>query len=1028
MEKGFNPIEIEKEWYDWWQKSGFFKPRSDFEPWPKERIEKEGQFVICLPPPNVTGSLHIGHALTNAVQDSLTRWRRMKGENVLWIPGTDHAGIATQVIVERKLQREEGKSRHDIGREAFLEKIWEWKREKAGTIHDQLRRTASSLDWDREFFTMDEARAAAVTEAFTTLHDKGIIFRDTRLVHWCVALQSAISDLEVDHKEFSAEDDEIKRRINVPGYDKPIPVGLIYNFYYEVEGTGEKLEIATTRPETILGDTAVAVHPQDPRYAHLHGKRVKCPFREGSIPIVTDDITVDMAFGTGVVKITPAHDQNDFECGKRHKLPELIMMDKKGLISMDGPFKGQKRFDCRTNIIKALEEKGLYKGKKPHAMSIGCCQRSGDIIEKYLMPQWFMRCDDMAARALKEEQTNNLKLFPKRYSNTWNNWLSEIRPWCISRQLWWGHRIPAYQCSMKEGASENTIPNDDTKNWVSGRTEEEARQKAIKKYAIKPENEKFLEMERDDDVLDTWFSSGLLPHSALGWPNVEHPDFKQFFPTTLLETGHDILFFWVARMVMTSLEFLDKLPFEHVYLHAMVRDKIGRKMSKSLGNVIDPLDVTRGITLEELHKGLLSGNLPEKEVEKAKKTQTQMFPKGIPECGSDALRMGLLSHTSGGKDVCLDVKDIEENRFFCNKLWNAVRYAMQSLSEGYTPPTEADIEKLIGSPPLLNTEGAPFVAWSENPLVDATTKELKSRCSGSRPVTSNKEYGLPFACHWIISRLDYAICEVGQKWEAYGFSEVVHTLKNFLVNEFCSVFLEMTKPVLQSETPHPDATVYQHTLYLCLEYGFRLIHPLLPFVSEELWQMLPGERSAPSIMVAEYPTPIGWANAGIDNRMKDILAITRTVRQVKQAYQLKPKESDVTKRPNITLAAKKEFHELLTELKEIIKGVEYTGDITIADYDAPLPEGHVPNVATTSIKLFIEVKKYIDAKKEVARFDKQIKLLTNSLTSTEKKMSASTYTERVPANVREADAEKVKTLTIQIAETKSARDIIASWQ
>eukprot|EP01059_Diplonema_ambulator_P035675 TRINITY_DN8501_c0_g1_i1.p1 TRINITY_DN8501_c0_g1~~TRINITY_DN8501_c0_g1_i1.p1 ORF type:complete len:1052 (+),score=443.31 TRINITY_DN8501_c0_g1_i1:270-3425(+) len=997
---GYNPMEVEAGWYDWWERSGFFKPRSDFEKWDEERIKQDGQFVICLPPPNVTGSLHIGHALTNAVQDSIVRWRRMRGENVLWIPGTDHAGIATQVVVEKKLRKEENKSRHDIGREAFVEKVWEWKNAYASTIHGQLRQTASSLDWTREFFTMDDARAEAVTEAFCSLHEQGIIERATRLVNWCVSLQSAISDLEVVYKEFAGE-----TKLSVPGYDKKIAVGLMYDFYYVVEETGEKLQIATTRPETILGDTAVAIHPQDERYKHLHGKHVKCPFRNESIPIVLDDKLVNMEFGTGVVKVTPAHDPNDFECGKRHNLPELAMLDKNGLISAEGPFKGMKRFDARLEIVKELWKMDLFVGQKSHAMKIGTCQRTGDIIEPYLMPQWFVNCGDSAARALQLEQADVLKLIPKRYGKIWYHWLNDIKPWCISRQLWWGHRIPAYECFV-----DGTPCAVDA--WVSGRSEEEAKKKAIEKFKLTAEQAAKLTLVRDEDVLDTWFSSGLLPHSALGWPNVEHPDFKQFFPTQLLETGHDILFFWVARMVMTSLIFLDKLPFDTVYLHAMVRDKEGKKMSKSTGNVIDPIDVRNGITLEELHEKIRTGNLDPEEVDRAIALQKKYFPEGIKECGSDALRIGLLANTSGNSDVNLDISKITAFRAFCNKLYNAVKYGLEySLGLDYEPPTT----ELVA--PLLSPEGNPFHAWDKNPNVDEKSKTLRSRATGHTQLAKGEEVSMPFACHWILSRLDRAVTDANKHFENYEFSDVVRCIYSFWYDDFCDNFLEISKPVMTGKAEahlqkHVD--VFKHTLFVCLETGLRLIHPLLPFCSEELWQRLPGDREArgPSIMIADYPRPSGWANPGIDAKMTLIFDIVHGLRGQKASYQLNDKVE-----PSVIIACKdKEEAQFLDAEKTFVKFLSKIGETKIVDASEAVPAGCAAQVIGPSVTCYMQIADLIDIDAELKKIQKKQALLEKTIGSLETKMAAPTYTEKVPEKVREENAAKLANYKAELAD------------
>eukprot|EP01063_Lacrimia_lanifica_P015291 TRINITY_DN22090_c0_g1_i1.p1 TRINITY_DN22090_c0_g1~~TRINITY_DN22090_c0_g1_i1.p1 ORF type:complete len:1040 (+),score=487.79 TRINITY_DN22090_c0_g1_i1:114-3233(+) len=1004
---GFDPIAVEAEWYDWWDRSGFFRPRSDFEEWGPERIKEDGQFVICLPPPNVTGSLHIGHALTNAVQDSVIRWRRMRGENALWIPGTDHAGIATQVVVEKKLKKEEGLSRHDLGREEFLKRVWKWKHEYASTIKGQLEKTASSLDWTREFFTMDDARAKAVSEAFCTLHERGTIERSTRLVNWCVALQSAISDLEVEHQDFPGE-----TKIVVPGYEKKVTVGVIYDFYYEIEGTGEKLQIATTRPETILGDTAVAVHPEDPRYKHLHGKRVKCPFRDESIPIVLDPITVDMKFGTGVVKITPAHDPKDFECGKRHKLEELTMMAKDGTISMEGEFKGMKRFDCREAIIAALDKRGLFVGKKTHAMRIGTCQRTKDIVEPFLMPQWFMICDDAAKRALELEKSNELKLIPKRYSKIWDHWLGEIRPWCISRQLWWGHRIPAYE-SFLDGKQ---LGKGVQEKWVSGKSLEEAKANAVKRYSLSAEEAARVELRQDEDVLDTWFSSALLPHSALGWPNQDHADFKQFFPTQLLETGHDILFFWVARMVMSSLMFLDKLPFDTVYLHAMVRDKEGKKMSKTLGNVVDPIDVRNGITLEALNEKLKTGNLESREVERAANLQKRIFPEGIKQCGSDALRIGLLSSCSSGADVNLDIQKVTAYRHFCNKLWNAVRFGLyHSLGETYEPPAT----DLVA--PLLTPSGTAFFPWSENELVDEATKCLKSRCTGHTQLKKGEAMPVPFACQWILHRLDTAVTAVNNHFERYEFSEVVRAAYSFWYDDFCDNFLEMTKPIMNDKgEAHlvKEKEVFKQTLFICLETGLRLIHPLLPFTTEELWNRLPGDREGrgPSVMIADYPRPSGWANPSIDDRMAPLLDAIHTARSMKASYQLTDKIE-----PTVYFACKtKEAKAFLDSEKTYMVSMARLGKTTVVDASEKIPDGCATQVVGPDVTAYMHVADLIDVAAELGKLEKKEKLLTKSIGSLETKMGAPTYAERVPQNVRDDNAAKLKNYKGEMVQVAAA--------
>lgn len=578
---------------------------------------------MVIPPPNVTGSLHLGHALTNAIEDAITRFNRMKGRTTLWVPGCDHAGIATQVVVEKKLWREEKLTRHDLGREKFIERVWQWKNEKGDRIYHQLRKIGSSCDWDRACFTMDPKLCRAVNEAFVRLHEEGCIYRNSRLVNWSCTLRSAISDIEVDKVELPG-----RTFLSIPGYPNKIEFGVLISFAYKVEGSDEEIIVATTRIETMLGDTAVAVHPNDSRYKHLHGKFVKHPFCNRRMPIVCDEF-VEMDFGTGAVKITPAHDPNDYEVGKRHNLPFITIFSDDGIIIGDyGEFTGMKRFDCRVEILKKLKELNLYKETKDNAMVVPICSRSKDVVEPLIKPQWYVKCDDMAASAMEAVRTNELKIVPETHKKTWFHWMEGIRDWCVSRQLWWGHRIPAYYVNFND-IKKRPENISDEELWVVGRTETEALEKAVKKFNVE-KNE--ITLKQDEDVLDTWFSSGLFPFSVFGWPE-QTDELKVFYPTTLLETGNDIIFFWVARMVFFGQKLLGKLPFKEVFLHAMVRDAHGRKMSKSLGNVIDPMDVIMGISLEDLHKQLYDSNLDPKEIEKAKAGQKQDYPNGIPECG-----------------------------------------------------------------------------------------------------------------------------------------------------------------------------------------------------------------------------------------------------------------------------------------------------------------------------------------------------------------------------------------------------------
>ncbi|CAH8658373.1 unnamed protein product [Dicrocoelium dendriticum] len=625
---------------------------------------------MVIPPPNVTGTLHLGHALTNSIEDAITRWNRMSGRCTLWLPGCDHAGIATQVVVEKKLWREKKLTRHDLGRDAFIEEIWKWKEEKGDCIYGQLRALGSSCDWSRARFTMEPSMCRAVTEAFCRLHEQGLIYRSLRLVNWSCTLRSAISDIEVDKVELSG-----RTLLHVPGYDKPVPFGVITSFAYPLvpqpddPPEGVHLIVATTRLETMLGDTGVAVHPDDPRYTHLIGRSIRHPFIPGRVLPIVGDTFVDREFGTGAVKLTPAHDHNDWEAGCRHNLPAITVIDEEGnMTDAAGPeFAGLKRFHAREAVRLGLQKLGLYRGEVDNPMTVPMCSRSKDIIEPLLKPQWYMRCQEMADEAIREVAEGRLRILPEMHIRTWNNWLKDCHDWCISRQLWWGHRVPAYHVSLLKENTEESLDPSLNSSWVVGRTEEEALERATRQFGCTANQ---LRLTQDTDVLDTWFSSQLFPFSVFGWPD-ETADFKAYYPGDLLETGHDIMFFWVARMVMIGLRLTGKLPFHTVYLHAMVRDAHGKKMSKSLGNAIDPVDVIHGITLDALQKQLELGNLDPRELKRAREAQAKDFPKGIPECGTDALRFALCSYTKQGRNINLDILRVQGYRFFCNKLWNA---------------------------------------------------------------------------------------------------------------------------------------------------------------------------------------------------------------------------------------------------------------------------------------------------------------------------------------------------------------------
>lgn len=760
------------------------------------KVSSKGQFVMVIPPPNVTGSLHLGHALTNSIEDAITRWHRMKGRTALWVPGCDHAGIATQVVVEKKLWREEKLSRHDLGREKFIEKIWEWRESKGGRIYHQLKKIGSSMDWDRVSFTMDPKLCKAVTEAFIQLHEKNLIYRNSRLVNWSCTLKSAISDIEVDKVEVPG-----RTFLAIPGYAEKVEFGVLVSFAYQVEDTNEELVVATTRVETMLGDTAVAIHPNDSRYTHLHGKFIIHPFVDRRIPIVLDDF-VDMNFGTGAVKITPAHDPNDYDVGKRHSLPFITIFSDDGFIIGDyGKFTGMKRFDARKAVLAALKELGLYKETVNNPMVVPVCSRSKDVVEPLIKPQWYVKCDDMAAKATEAVKSGELKIIPEAHNKTWYHWMDGIRDWCISRQLWWGHRIPAYFVRFKK-ASDAPANAQEEDSWIVARDLEEAFNKAEKKFGLKRDA---FTLHQDEDVLDTWFSSGLFPFSVFGWPD-NNQDLNLFYPTSLLETGHDILFFWVARMVFFGQTLLGKLPFKEVFLHPMVRDAHGRKMSKSLGNVIDPMDVINGISLEGLHLQLIDSNLDPKEIEKAKSGQKQDYPNGIPECGTDAMRFALCSYLTQARDINLDILRVQGYRFFCNKLWNATKFALMYFEEG---------EKY----------------------------EVLSKLSGAE---SNVDL-------WILSRLANAIEVTDKAFAGYEFAVATQASYSFWLYDLCDIYLECLKPIFFS-TDEAKKTTARNVLYTCLDLGLRLLSPFMPFITEELFQRLPRTNTEiESICVAPFP-------------------------------------------------------------------------------------------------------------------------------------------------------------------------------
>ncbi|XP_018421060.1 PREDICTED: valine--tRNA ligase, mitochondrial [Nanorana parkeri] len=823
LPSSYSPHYVEAAWYAWWVKEGFFKPEY------QSRLPQSTPevFSLCIPPPNVTGSLHLGHALTVAIEDSLVRWRRMLGQKVLWVPGSDHAGIATQAVVEKKLFKEQGLSRHDLGREVFLKTVWKWKEEKGDRIYHQLKSLGASLDWDRACFTMDEGFSRAVSEAFIHLYEDGLVSRRRRLVNWSCALRSAISDIEVENRQLTS-----KTYLTVPGYQKKVPFGLLFRFAYPTEGADDEITVATTRPETMLGDTAVAVHPEDQRYQKFHGKNLFHPFTGRLIPVVTHSL-VNPEFGTGAVKVTPAHSLVDFEMAKDLALPLVSVIGEDGTMTQAGGewIQGVKRFDAREKLVAALKEKGLYRGDSEHSMVLPVCSRSGDVIEHLLKNQWFVNCEKMAQRAVQAVDSGLLKITPSYHQKNWRNWLSNISDWCVSRQLWWGHQIPAYLVTLPD----MQITDKNEGFWVVAHTEEEAREKAAKALG-KSESE--LSVKRDEDVLDTWFSSALFPFAMLGWPENTR-DLTEFYPNSLLETGSDLLFFWVARMVMLGEQLTGQLPFKEVFLHSMVRDAHGRKMSKSLGNVLDPLDVMTGISLECLKEKLKEGNLDPREFKVAEAGLLKDYPNGIPECGTDALRFALCSHRVQGDDINLDVASVLAVRHFCNKIWNGVKFTLTALGDNFTP---LPMDQLRPQAPIDR---------------------------------------------WLLDRLRHTTEECESKFQAFEIHGAAGAIHSFWLQSFCDVYVEAVKPILKG----PGAADAKQVLYWGAENTLRLLAPFTPYLSEELWQRFPAapSQSAPSVCVAEYPTPRLTAHWNYPEEVEHfdfVHSVIRTLRRLRNEFSL----------------------------------------------------------------------------------------------------------------------------------------------
>eukprot|EP01083_Nonionella_stella_P024627 67898_1 len=963
----YNPFQVEAAWDCWWEEKGFYKPSMDSD---------NEKFVMVIPPPNVTGALHIGHALTNTVEDCLTRWHRMCGKNVLWLPGMDHAGIATQSVVERRLLREKGLTRHDLGREKFLKEVWQWKEAYGGVIREQIRKMGSSVDWSREVFTMDEKLSRAVIEAFVRMHRSGKVYRATRLVNWSCHLHTAISDCEVDKEDLPG-----RRMLTVPGHGHKVEFGVMHKFGYKLVDSDEQILIETTRPETMLGDSGVAVHPKDPRYQHLIGKYLQHPFLDRKMIIVADDILVDMEKGTGVVKVTPAHDPNDFDCGQRHNLEQISILSIDGKINENGgKYAGMMRFDCRFQILKDLEALGQYHGKRDNPQALGFCSRSGDVIEPVLRPQWWVDCKEMAKRSADAVRNGDLQILPEKDKQTFFHFMDNIRPWCISRQLWWGHRIPAFLPVVK---GQPPLDPDVGENWIIAKDKTEAMKMAVEKFGTEE-----IELEQDPDVLDTWFSSGLFPFAVFGWPE-ENPDLKKFYPGELLETGRDILFFWVARMTMMSLELNDKLPFKTVFLHPMVRAADGSKMSKSKGNVVNPLHVISGASIDTLVELLKSSNLPEKEIKKYEKLKRKEYPNGFPACGADALRFSLLAYMSQGRSINLDVNRIIAYRQHCNKMWQATKFCMPKLSGDFVPPAD------LSSPALASEEAS-------------------------------------FADRWILSRLAIAESTVEKALTDYDFGVATNAIYDFWLKDLCDVYIELVKPLFprgeDAETPS-DPLPRKHAravLYTALERGLRLLHPFMPFISEELWQRLPGRKEGESIVVAKYPTEVSaWRNEEVESEMKLAQKIAKTVRSAAMGLNI----GNTTLPLLLIKCSDPKSASIVSNLCAEIGTMSSCAVVEVVDgEDARLKEC-IHTVVDAQIGVYMQVKGLVDFSAQLTKLSKQHKKLESMVNGLKKKTSNEKYLAKTPARIQEQDKEKliVRTQELEkLAESISEMESLCS--
>lgn len=921
MQKTYDPQAIEDRWYRFWEQHNYFSPSGEGQP-----------YCIMIPPPNVTGTLHMGHAFQHSLMDTLIRFHRMRGDNTLWQAGTDHAGIATQMVVERQLALE-GLSRQQLGREAFIQRVWQWKEQSGGTITRQMRRLGDSPDWSRERFTMDEGLSRAVTEVFVRLYEEGLIYRGTRLVNWDPVLHTAISDLEVVSTEES---------------------GHLWHMRYPLADGDGHLVVATTRPETMLGDTAVAVHPEDQRYRHLIGQSVALPLTDRRIPVIADEY-VDPAFGSGCVKITPAHDFNDYAIGQRHSLPMINVFTADAKINDNAPppYRGLDRYEARKRILADLESAGLLEKTEPHKLMVPRGDRTQTVIEPYLTEQWYVKAKPLAEPAIKAVEDGHIRFVPENWSKTYFNWMHNIEDWCISRQLWWGHRIPAWY--------------DTQGNIYVAHDEAEVR----KKYGL----DNNVSLTRDNDVLDTWFSSALWPFSTLGWPE-ETEALKNYYPTSVLVTGFDIIFFWVARMIMMGLKFMGDVPFREVYVHGLIRDEHGQKMSKSKGNVLDPLDLMDGIGVEELVRKRTTGLMRPEDAPKIEKNTRKQFPNGMPGYGADALRFTLASLASTGRDIRFDIQRMEGYRNFCNKLWNACRYVLMNTQHEDTGLNPGD------------------------------------------PVE------LSIADRWIISQLQILEEKVSRHFEEYRFDLAALEIYEYTWNEYCDWYLELSKPILQSEGVSPAGKRgTRRTLVRVLETLLRLAHPLIPYITEELWQQIAplAGTNGESIMLQRYPvSDASKIDPDATSEIEWLKLFVVGIRRIRAEMNISPGKSlPVLLEGGTTIDRQRAdlYRDYLGTLARI-ESMRWLAT------EEKAPEASIALVG--EMKILIPLAGLIDKDAELKRLQKDIDRLEQDCTRLRQKLANSRFVDNAPAEVVEKERARLAESELSVQTLRKQADKIRS--